>query len=243
MRGLAFFGEALAHGVLPGIALAAIWGFDLSLGAMVSAVVMVGGVNLVHRTTRLSDDTGIGLLFVGMLALGVIIISREDTYAGDLTAFLFGDILGVDAADLRLGGDRPRRHDGGDGSSATAPSSLSPSTPTRRPRSGCTQPSPTPRCWRCWRCRSSPASSAVGTLLVFGLLVAPPATALLFVRRLPLAMLTAVGFGCLAVVAGLVVSYHADTAASATVAGIAVGQFFVVLAASSVLRRRTAEAA
>ena len=84
---------------------------------------------------------------------------------------------------------------------------------------------------------------AVGTLLVFGLLVAPPATALLFVRRLPLAMLTAVGFGCLAVVAGLVVSYHADTAASATVAGIAVGQFFVVLAASSVLRRRTAEAA
>ena len=67
---------------------------------------MVGGVNLVHRTTRLSDDTGIGLLFVGMLALGVIIISREDTYAGDLTSFLFGDILGVDAADLRLGGDR-----------------------------------------------------------------------------------------------------------------------------------------
>ena len=55
-------------------------------------------------------------------------------------------------------------------------------------------------------------------------------------RRLPLAMLIAVGLGWLAVVAGLVVSYHADTAASATVAGIAVGQFFVVLAATSALR-------
>ena len=70
---------------------------------------------------------------------------------------------------------------------------------------------------------------AVGTLLVFGLLVAPPATAVLIVRRLPVAMAVAVGLGWLAVVVGLVVSYHADTAASATVAGVAVAQFFVVL--------------
>jgi ABC-type Mn2+/Zn2+ transport system permease subunit len=69
----------------------------------------------------------------------------------------------------------------------------------------------------------------VGTLLVFGLLVAPPATAVLVARRVPTVMATAVALGMLAVVGGLVVSYHAGTAASATVAGISVGCFFVVL--------------
>jgi ABC-type Mn2+/Zn2+ transport system permease subunit len=72
----------------------------------------------------------------------------------------------------------------------------------------------------------------VGTLLVFGLMVAPPATAVLLVRRIPIAMVVAVGFGWLAVVLGLAISYHADTAASATMAGVAVAQFFVVLTAT-----------
>jgi zinc/manganese transport system permease protein len=82
VRGLAFLGDALAHGVLPGLAIGVLWGVNLTVAGFVSALAMVAGVNLVHRTTRLSDDTGIGLLFVGMLALGVIIISRNDTYAG-----------------------------------------------------------------------------------------------------------------------------------------------------------------
>jgi ABC-type Mn2+/Zn2+ transport system permease subunit len=72
----------------------------------------------------------------------------------------------------------------------------------------------------------------VGTLLVFGLMVAPPATAVLLVRRIPVAMVVAVGFGWLSVVLGLAISYHADTAASATMAGTAVAQFFVVLTAT-----------
>ena len=57
---------------------------------------------MVSRRAHVSEDTGIGLLFVGMLALGVVIISREDTYAGDLTAFLFGDILGVRPSQVRV---------------------------------------------------------------------------------------------------------------------------------------------
>jgi ABC-type Mn2+/Zn2+ transport system permease subunit len=82
---------------------------------------------------------------------------------------------------------------------------------------------------------------AIGTLLVFGLLIGPPATAGLLVRRVPLVMLTAVGLGVLAVVAGLVVSYHQGTAGGATVAGLAVAEFFVVLAAQELSRalRRT----
>ncbi len=242
VRGLAFFGDALAHGVLPGIALAAIWGFDLTLGAVVSAVVMVGGINLVHRTTRLPEDTGIGLLFVGMLALGVVVISREDTYAGDLTAFLFGDVLGVRTAELRLeaivlgvtllgvvvghraflalacGRDKAAALGLRPGLADAAMLALLAFAVVSSFR-------------------------AVGTLLVFGLLVAPAAAASLVARRVPTIMATAVGFGWLSVVVGLTVSYHADTAASASVAGSAVVLFFAVLGTTEVVRWISASSA
>ena len=230
LRGLAFFGDAMAHGVLPGIALAVIWGFDLTLGAMASAIVMVFGINLVHRTTRLGDDTGIGLLFVGMLALGVVIISRADTFAGDLTAFLFGDVLGVRDAEMRLGlaalavtvvglvlGHR---------------SFLALSVNRDKAQTLGLRPGVAHFVMLTLLALSVVASfRVVGTLLVFGLLVAPPATAVLLVRRIPVAMVVAVGFGWLSVVLGLAISYHAETAASATMAGVAVAQFFVVLTA------------
>lgn len=230
LRGLAFFGDAMAHGVLPGIALAVIWGFDLTLGAMASAIVMVFGINLVHRTTRLGDDTGIGLLFVGMLALGVVIISRADTFAGDLTAFLFGDVLGVRDSEMQLGlaalavtvvglvlGHR---------------SFLALSVNRDKAKTLGLRPGIAHFVMLALLALSVVASfRVVGTLLVFGLLVAPPATAVLLVRRIPVAMVLAVAFGWLSVVLGLAISYHADTAASATMAGVAVAQFFVVLIA------------
>jgi len=241
VRGLAFLGDALAHGVLPGIALAVVWGFNLTLGAMLSAAVMVLGINLVHRTTRLPDDTGIGLLFVGMLALGVVIISRSNSFAGDLTGFLFGDILGVRDGEIRLGlgalavtvvglvlGHR----------SFLALTVSRDKAVTLGLRPGLAHAG------MLMLLSLSVVSSfrVVGTLLVFGLLVAPPATALLLVRSIPVAMVVSVGFGWLSVVLGLAISYHADTAASATVAGVCVAQFFVVLTATEVVdlaRRRT----
>jgi ABC-type Mn2+/Zn2+ transport system permease subunit len=231
LRGLAFFGDAVAHGVLPGIALAAVWGFDLTLGAMISAVVMVFGINLVHRTTRLGDDTGIGLLFVGMLALGVVIISRADSFAGDLTSFLFGDVLGVRDVEIQLGlaalavtivglvlGHR---------------SFLALAVNRDKADTLGLRPGLAHAVMLTLLALAVVASfRVVGTLLVFGLMVAPPATAVLLVRRIPVAMVVAVGFGWLSVVLGLAVSYHADTAASATMAGMAVAQFFVVLTAT-----------
>lgn len=228
VRGLAFFGDAMAHGVLPGIALAVIWGFDVTLGAMVSAIVMVFGINVVHRTTRLSDDTAIGLLFVGMLALGVVLISREVTFAGDLTSFLFGDVLGVRSGDLWLGlaalgvtvvglviGHRAFL--------ALAVNREKAEVLGMRPNIA--------HVAMLMLLALSVVSTfrVVGTLLVFGLLVAPPATAVLLVRRMPIAMLVGVVFGWLSVVIGLTISYHLDTAASASVAFVAVAQFFVVL--------------
>jgi ABC-type Mn2+/Zn2+ transport system permease subunit len=241
VRGLAFFGDAIAHGVLPGIALAVIWGFDLTLGAMVSAITMVFGINLVHRTTRLGDDTGIGLLFVGMLALGVVIISRSNSFAGDLTSFLFGDVLGVRDGEIRLGlvalavtvvglvlGHR---------------SFLALSVNRDKAETLGLRPGVAHAAMLTLLALAVVASfRVVGTLLVFGLMVAPPATAVLLVRRIPIAMVVAVGFGWLSVVLGLAISYHADTAASATMAGVAVAQFFVVLTVTelraSISRRR-----
>ncbi len=80
----------------------------------------------------------------------------------------------------------------------------------------------------------------VGTLLVLGLLIGPPATAALLVRRVPAMMVTAAAIGVLSVVAGLIVSYHADTSGSATMALVPVVLFFLVLTARSVahVRRR-----
>lgn len=231
VRGLAFFGDALAHGVLPGIALASLWGVSLTLGALVSALVMVLGVNLVHRTTRLSDDTGIGLLFVGMLALGVVIVSRSDSFAGDLTAFLFGDILGVRDADLVLGSVALGITVVGLAAGHRSFVALSLS---REKAAALGLRPDLAHIGMLVLLAVAVVSSfrVVGTLLVFGFLVAPPATAVLIARRVVSTMALAVVFGWLAVVAGLVVSYHAETAASATVAGIAVAQFFVVLAAT-----------
>ena len=87
---------------------------------------------------------------------------------------------------------------------------------------------------------------AVGTLMTFGLLVAPPATAVLLVRRVWLVMVVAVLIGWVAVVTGLLISYHHDTAAGATMSLVAVTFFFVVLAGRDLverLPRRTAAVA
>lgn len=246
VRGLSFMGDALAHGVLPGIALAFLWGVDITVGALVSAAVMVAGIDVVHRRARLPEDTGIGLLFVGMLALGVILISREDSYTGDLTSFLFGDILGIRTGDLWFQG-------------AVAAATVGLTTLLYRPFLALAfhrdkaaalgmRPGIAHAVMLILLALAVVASFRVaGTLLVFGLLIAPPAAATLVVHRLPAVMAVGTALGCLAVVLGLAVSYHADTAASATVAGIAVAEFFVALlvreVAGAVRRQRRGPAA
>jgi ABC-type Mn2+/Zn2+ transport system permease subunit len=233
LRGLTFLGDALAHGVVPGLALALLWGFSPILGAFVAALAMSGAVTLVTRRTRVREDTGIGLLFVGMLALGVVIISRSDSFATDVTSLLFGDVLGVTAADLR-------------GQALGVAVVVAVSTILYRPFLALTfneekaatlglRPGLAQLALLALLATAIVASfQAIGTLLVFGLLIGPPATAGLLVRRVPLVMLTAVALGALAVVLGLALSYHQGTAGGATIAGLAVAEFFVVLAAQEV---------
>jgi ABC-type Mn2+/Zn2+ transport system permease subunit len=235
LRGLAFLGDALAHGIVPGLALAVLWGFSPVVGALVAALLMSGAVTVVGRRARVREDTGIGLLFVGMLALGVVIISRSDSFATDATAVLFGDVLGVTAGDLR-------------GQALAAAMVVTASVLLYRPLLALAfnedkaatlgmRPGLTHAALMALLAVAIVASfQAIGTLLVFGLLIGPPATAALLVRRVPLIMATAVALGAGTVVVGLALSYHHDTAGGATVAGLAVAEFFVVLAVQELAR-------
>jgi ABC-type Mn2+/Zn2+ transport system permease subunit len=235
LRGLTFLGDALAHGVIPGLALALLWGFSPILGAFVAALVMSGAVTLVSRRARVREDTGIGLLFVGMLALGVVIISRSESFTTDVTSVLFGDVLGVTTGDLR-------------GQAIGAAAVVVASVVLYRPflalafnaEKAATlgmRPTLTHAALMALLATAIVASfETIGTLLVFGLLIGPPATASLLVRRVPFIMVAAVALGAVTVVLGLAVSFHHDTAGGATIAGIAVAEFFVVLAAQEIVR-------
>jgi len=235
IRGMTFLGDALVHGVVPGIALALIFDVNVLLGAILAAVVMIGGINLVHRQTGFSEDTAIGLLFVGMLGLGVILISRTDSYAGNLTSILFGDVLGVTMTDLvtlvvvagvvLVGATFLYRH------------FLVLSFNEQKAQLFGLQPGLAHVALLSLITISIVGSfQTVGTLLVFGLLVGPPATAALLVKRVPTMMLTSAAIGVVSVIAGLFVSYYANTSGSATMALIPILLFFVVLTARSVRR-------
>jgi manganese/iron transport system permease protein len=228
LRGLAFLGDALAHGVIPGMALAVLWGFNVTVGALLTAAVMVGGISFVNRRSRLGEDTGVGLLFVGMLALGVIIISKSRSFATDVQSLLFGDVLGVTWSDLRY--------------QALAAvlvvvvsvvgyrAFLALSFNEAKAGSLGLRPGLTHLALLGLIAVAIVSSfQAVGTLLVFGLLVGPPATAALLVRRVWLCMVASVALGWFAVTLGLVLSYQHGTAAGATMAGTSVLLFFVVL--------------
>lgn len=238
LRGLSFMGDALAHGVLPGVAFAFLLGFNLTVGAALGAAAMVVGISVVTRRTTLAEDTSIGLLFVGMLALGVIVISRAPSFAGDLTAILFGDILGVDTHDLRVQTIAAVLTLVGTAGFFRAFLVLC-FNEDKAALLGLRPALAHAAMLTLVAVAVVSSFRAVGALLVFGLLIAPPATASLIVRRVPAMMLTAVAVGSASVVAGLLVSFHLDTAASASVAGMAVAFFFVVLIVREVAGRFT----
>lgn len=236
-RGMTFLGDALVHGVIPGIALAVLLDFNVLVGAAGAAGVMIAGINLVHRQTAFSEDTGIGLLFVGMLGLGVILISRTPSYSGSLTGILFGDALGVTVGDLVV-------------LAVLAAVVVGASILLYRPFLALSFNEQKARLLGLNPGWSNAAMlvlitlaiigsyQTIGTLLVFGLLVAPPATAALLVRRLPVMMATSALIGLVSVVLGLIVSFHADTSGSATMAVTPVLIFFVVLTATNLRRSR-----
>jgi zinc/manganese transport system permease protein len=236
LRGMAFLGEAMSHGLLPGVALASLTGQSVLLGAAVSAGVMAGGVALLGRSRLVSRDTAIGLLFVGMLSIGVIIVSHSESFAVDLTGFLFGDVLAVGPSDLwqlviALGIAAV-------GSLLGHRAFVALAFDPRKARTLGLRPAVAHAVLLALVTLAIVASfRVVGTLLVFGLLIAPPAAAVLWARRVGTIMLGAAVAGSVSTVVGLVVSWHAGTAAGATIAAVAVSLFFVSALASHVRGR------
>jgi len=104
LRGMAFLGDALAHAILPGIAIAYLLQGNLTLGALVAAVLVALLIGLFSRQGTIREDTAIGILFAAALSLGVALISSIRTYAVDLSHILFGNVLGVSPSDLWLVG-------------------------------------------------------------------------------------------------------------------------------------------
>jgi manganese/iron transport system permease protein len=106
LRGMAFFGDALAHAILPGVAV----GYLVSGGAreplfwwaLGTSLVTSIGIGAISRATKVKEDTAIGIIFAGMFALGIALISTVRSYSVDLSHFLFGDVLGVGPSDLIL---------------------------------------------------------------------------------------------------------------------------------------------
>jgi len=234
IRGMAFLGEAMAHGLLPGVAAAALLGLPPVLGAAVSASIMTAGVGLVSRRARLTQDTSIGLLYVAMLSIGVIIVSRSRSFATDLTAILFGDVLAIRGSDLVF-------------LALALVATLALTAVFHRPFVALAFD---PRVAQTLGLRPRLAQvvlvglvtlvvvasyQAVGSLLVVGLLLAPAVAAGHWTRRIPSTMALAVAFGSAAVVAGLLVSWHASTAAGASIAACS-----VALAAASAAARSSA---
>ncbi len=101
-RGMAFLGDALAHSILPGVAVAFLTGRGLLIGGMVAGILSALGIGFLTRGRRVTEDTAIGIVFAGTLALGIAIISRASSYAQDLTHILIGNILSVSMSDLVL---------------------------------------------------------------------------------------------------------------------------------------------
>jgi len=228
LRGLAFIGDALSHGVLPGVAVALLLGLPGMVGAAAGSLAMIVGIGYITRRSSLSSDTAIGLLFVGMLALGVVIVSRSRSFSGDLIHILFGEVLGISWADVA-----------GQGGAALAVSALA--FVCRRPflllsfspEQADVSGFPAKRYHSIMLLMIAltvvVSFKTVGTLLVFGLLIAPAASAALYAKKVRTMMALAWIFGALSTYGGLLASYHLNIAGGASIALVATLLFFAAL--------------
>ncbi len=239
IRGMAFLGEAMAHGMLPGVAVATLAGVPVILGAAASAIVMSLGVSLLARRGRLSHDTSIGLFFVGMLAAGVIIISHSRSFATDATAILFGDVLAIGPAEIRLL------------AGALVVTVLVAVTFHRAfvalvfDRRVAQVMGLRPRLAQVLlvglvTLAVVASYQAVGALLVIGLLLAPAVAAAPWTSRIPITIGIAALIGALSVLLGLLASWHLGTAAGASIALAAIACAVLSSAVRRVPRRRSA---
>ncbi len=227
LRGMAFLGDAMAHAILPGVAIAYLLAGNLLLGALVAAVVVALGIGFFARQAAIKEDTAIGIVFAAALSLGVLLISTIKSYAVDLTHILFGNVLGVGPGDLLITG-------------ALAVVVLATIlllykqllvvsfdpvlAATLRLRTGLLNN----LLFVMLALTIVVSLQTVGVGLVAAMLVTPGATAYLLARRLPAMMLIAAAIGAFASVTGLYASFYLNVASGAAVVLIASLIFLVV---------------
>ncbi|MEI8308793.1 MAG: metal ABC transporter permease [Chloroflexales bacterium] len=238
LRGLAFIGDALSHGVLPGIAVALLVGIPGIVGAAVGALLMIGGISLITNRSRLSSDTAIGLLFVGMLALGVVIVSRSTSFSGDLVRVLFGEILGISPASV-ITQMVSTLVVVVTATICARPFLLLCFSPEQAQVMGFSSRRYHNLMLALIALTVIVSFQTVGTLLVFGMLLAPASSGALLARRIGAMIAWAALLGSAAVYLGLLISYHFNTAAGSTIVLSSTLIFFVIFAVQN-LRARPA---
>lgn len=226
LRSMAFLGDALAHAILPGVAVAYLLQGSLLVGALVAAVIIALGIGFFSRRGTIKEDTAIGILFTAALALGVALISTMRTYAVDLTHILFGNLLGVSVADLWL--------EAGLGLTVLITIGLVYKellVVSFDPVLAATLRLPVQLLRNVLLILIAltivVSLQAVGVGLVAALLVTPAATAYLLTRRLPRMMLLAASLGAFSGIAGLYLSYYINIASGAAIVLVATALFLV----------------
>lgn len=245
LRGMAFFGDALAHAILPGLAIGYLVGGGarepLFWWALLAAVVSALGIGTISKSTKIHEDTAIGIVFAGMFALGIALISTVRSYSIDLAHFLFGDVLGVSPGDLWVIG----------GVAAGIVVivllfykeflvlSFDPllAVTLRLPAR-----------WLEYLLLVLIALAivvslqTVGVALMVAMLVTPAATAYLLIRRLPHMMALAAGLASFSGVVGLYLSYYLSVASGAAIVLTATALFGLAWGGREVSRRLKWEA-
>ena len=226
LRSMAFLGDAMAHAVLPGVAVAYLLGGNLLFGALGAAVVVALGIGFFSRKGAIKEDTAIGILFTAALALGIALISSIRTYAVDLSHILFGNVLGVSESDLWL--------TAGIGAAILITTALAYKpflVISFDPVLAATLRLPVEflRSLMLVLLAFTIVISiqSVGVGLVAAMLVTPGATAYLLTRRLPSMMGIAALVGAFSSIVGLYASYYLNIASGAAIVLTATGCFLL----------------
>ena len=226
LKGMAFIGDALPHASFGGVAIAFALGENLYVGGGIAALITALSIGFISRRGLIKHDTAIGILFVGAFALGILVVSRQENYTGDLFSFVFGNVLAVSWNDVYM--------TAAIGAAVLVVIALfhkellfNAFDPTMAEASGL------PVEWLHYGLLALLALvtvialQAVGLVLVVALLITPAATAQLLTRSLAVMMAVGAGLGVLAAVVGLYVAWHAEVSASAAIVLTATG-FFIV---------------
>jgi manganese/iron transport system permease protein len=236
LRSMAFIGDAMAHSILPGVAVAYLLKGNLLIGALAAAVAVALGIGFFSRQGRLKEDSAIGILFAAAFSLGVILISSIRTYALDLSHILFGNVLGVSVLDLGL----------------TAGLVVivllvvyllykELLVVTFDPVLAATLRLPAERLRMVLLILLAltvvVSLQSVGIGLVTSMLVTPAATAYLLTRRLPRMIALSALFGGLSGVIGLYASYYLDVVSGAAIVLTATAFFLIAFAWKNVWKR------